>query len=53
MEESGALAPLILNEFHTARSRLYQWAERYEAAVLDGEMTIEESVQRFLQKLPM
>jgi putative phosphoesterase len=51
MEESGALAPLILNEFHTARSRLYQWAERYEAAVLDGEMTIEESVQEFCRSI--
>jgi putative phosphoesterase len=51
MKESGALAPLILNEFHTARSRLYQWAEKYEAAVLGGEVTIEESVEEFLAKL--
>jgi len=51
MEESGALAPLILDEFHTARSRLYQWAEKYEAGVLGGEMTIEESVQRFIRLL--
>jgi predicted phosphodiesterase len=48
MTESGALAPLILNEFHTARSRIYQWAEKYEAAVLAGEMTIEKSVEEFL-----
>lgn len=53
MEESGAFAPLILNEFHTARSRLYQWAERYEAKVLAGEMTIQESVNRYLKKLTM
>jgi len=51
MAESGALAPLILNEFHTARSRIYQWAEQYEAAVLSGEMTIEESVVRFMADL--
>ena len=51
MTESGALAPLILDEFHTARSRIYQWAEKYEAAVLVGEMTIEKSVEEFLLEL--
>jgi len=51
MEESGALAPLILNEFQMARSRIYQWAEKFEAAVLAGEITIEESVEKFLTLL--
>jgi predicted phosphodiesterase len=51
MEESGALAPLILNEFRTARSRLYQWAAQYEAAVLAGKITIEKSVENFLAPL--
>lgn len=48
MARSGALAPLILNEFHTAQSRLYQWAEKYHDAVLAGEMSIEESVREFM-----
>jgi putative phosphoesterase len=51
MAEAGALAPLIMDEFHTAQSRLYQWTEKYQARVLAGEMTLEESVQEFLEGL--
>jgi putative phosphoesterase len=51
MAEAGALAPLIMDEFHTAQSRLYQWTEKYQARVLAGEMTLEESVQEFLREL--
>ena len=51
MAKGGALAPLIMDEFHTAQSRLYQWTEKYQARVLAGEMTLEESVQEFLREL--
>ncbi len=51
MEESGAFAPLILDEFYTAQSRLYQWAEKYQNPVLEGALTIEEAVARFMEEL--
>ncbi len=48
LEEAGALAPLILIELRTAKSRLFEWARQYEARVLAGEMTVYESAQAFL-----
>ena len=51
MAEGGALAPLIMDEFHTAQSRLYQWTEKYQARVLGGEIMLEESVRGFLREL--
>ena len=51
LEESGPLSRLILNEFHTAQSRLYQWAEKYHARVLANELTLEDSTQKFLEVL--
>jgi putative phosphoesterase len=51
MADSGALAPLVMNEFLTAQSRLYAWTYYYEAPVLAGEITLEESVRQFLSEL--
>ncbi len=51
MTDSGALAPLILNEFYTAQSRLYYWVEAYQARVLAGEISMEESAREFLARL--
>jgi putative phosphoesterase len=51
MAEGGALAPLIMDEFHTAQSRLYQWTEKYQAQVLDRKIMLEESVREFLREL--
>jgi putative phosphoesterase len=48
MDQSGAFAPLIRRELHTARSSLMEWSIKYEQPVLRGEISIEESVQRFL-----
>ena len=48
MADSGALAPLILDEFHSAQARLFFWTEIYQARVLAGELTIEESVGEFM-----
>ena len=46
--EATALAPLILVELRMARSQLFEWMRRYEARVLAGEMTMEESAWEFL-----
>ncbi len=43
----GPLGYLILDEFRSARSRLYQWTVRYQSRVLAGEMTMQESVEDF------
>lgn len=51
MANSGGLAPLILDEFRRARSHLYQWSERYQARVLAGEMTLEESARAYMAQI--
>jgi predicted phosphodiesterase len=51
MTDSGPLAPLILDEFYMARSRLYQWASRYQAQVLAGTISLEASVRATLDSL--
>lgn len=51
MTDSGALAPLILDEFRIAHSHLFQWVEGYQARVLAGEMNIEDSVREFMDKI--
>jgi len=48
MDQSGAFAPLIRKELHLAQSQLYEWGQQYEAPVLAGELTLTESVRRFL-----
>ena len=48
LEQGGPLARLMRIELRTAHSQLYQWAQRFEALVLAGVMTMEESVEEFL-----
>lgn len=48
MTNSGALAPLILDEFRTARSHLFQWTALYQARVLAGEMSMEDSAREYM-----
>ncbi|MCS7060057.1 MAG: metallophosphoesterase [Anaerolineae bacterium] len=48
LEQGGPLARLMRIELRTARSQLYQWGQRFEALVLAGVMTMEESVEEFL-----
>ncbi len=50
LEEAGPLAQLILVELEEARSQLYQWACRYHDAVLQGHLSMEVSVWRFLEE---
>lgn len=46
--EAGPSALLIRDELAQARSNLFEWTRDYEAAVVSGQMTMAESVQRFL-----
>ena len=49
IDRGGPLARLMRIELRTGRSQLYQWAKRFEAPVLAGQMTMEESVEEFLE----
>lgn len=49
LEDGGALARLMLRELQLARSQLYQWALRFEEPVLAGQLTVSQSVERFLE----
>jgi putative phosphoesterase len=48
---AGPLAKVMLLEFRQARSHIHRWLHQYEPRVLSGEMTMEESVQRYLTSL--
>ncbi|HTP09525.1 MAG TPA: metallophosphoesterase family protein [Anaerolineae bacterium] len=48
IEEAGPIALLIRDELAQARSNLFEWTRDYEAAVIAGQMTMAESVTRFL-----
>jgi hypothetical protein len=48
---AGPLADIMLVEFRQARSHIHRWLHQFEPMVLSGEMTIEESVRRYLQSI--
>ena len=50
LADGGALVRLMLQELRLARSQLFPWALDYEAPVLAGELTIDESVDRHLAR---
>lgn len=45
---AGPLAEIMLLEFRQARSHIHLWLSYYEPMVLSGELTMEESVDRYL-----
>ncbi|MDM8527200.1 metallophosphoesterase family protein [Anaerolineales bacterium HSG24] len=47
----GSLVKLVLNELHDADSRLASWSGQYEKQILAGEISMTESVDRFLRGL--
>jgi predicted phosphodiesterase len=47
-DQVGPLARLIRVELQQARSQLGEWSRAYQAAVASGQMTLAESVARFL-----
>lgn len=48
LEEGGPLAQIMLVELRQARGLIHRWAGRFEAAVLAGQLTLEESVRLVL-----
>lgn len=46
--DGGPLAQLMLVELRKAHGLIFRWASRYETAVLEGKMTLEESVRAVL-----
>lgn len=50
IEKAGPLSRIVLTELRTAQSLLYYWAADYQKKVLSGIISIEESVNDFLEK---
>jgi hypothetical protein len=48
LAQGGALAQLMLVELRKAQGLIFRWASRYEQAVLQGDMTLEQSVRNIL-----
>jgi hypothetical protein len=48
LDDGGPLAKLMLVELRLARSQLYGWTAAYERAVLAGELTVQDAVDRYL-----
>lgn len=48
---AGPLAEIMLLEFRQSRSHIHLWLTYYEPMVLSGEITMEESVRRYLASL--
>lgn len=51
LDEGGPLSLLILEELRHARSYIGEWVNAYWDAVMAGEVSIEESVRRFLAEV--
>ena len=51
IEGGGPLAKMILDELHNARSLMYHWTLQYKDAVLSGQITMAESVDRFMRSV--
>jgi predicted phosphodiesterase len=49
LEEGGELTRVMLWERRLARGLLFEWTRDYEAAVLDGELTVAQSVNEYLR----
>lgn len=49
LEESGDFARLILAEFREARSLIPGWYHAYEERVMEGEISLKASVDRYLE----
>ena len=50
LEGGGPLTRLMLRELQIAAGLIYSWASEFENPVLAGELTVEQSVERFLQR---
>ncbi len=50
LEKGGPLAQIMLVELRRARGMIYYWSSKYEQAVTDGEISLEDSVKQILQE---
>jgi predicted phosphodiesterase len=50
LDEGGPLARLMLRELQIASGLIYSWSNEFENPVLAGELTMEQSVERFLRR---
>ncbi|MCS7056946.1 MAG: metallophosphoesterase [Thermoflexales bacterium] len=50
LDEGGPLARVMLRELQIARGLIYSWAKEFEQPVLDGQIGMEQSVERFLRQ---
>jgi predicted phosphodiesterase len=48
---AGPLVEIVLVEFRTASSQLFYWARDYQARALQGEISMQASVQDYLRSL--
>jgi predicted phosphodiesterase len=49
LAQAGPLVDLVLIELRTGRSQLFNWAIHYQDLALQGKISMQESVNRFLQ----
>jgi predicted phosphodiesterase len=50
IDDGGAMARLIRVELRVARSQIAEWSHIYEKAVRDGEISLDDSVTKFLSE---
>lgn len=48
LDRGGPLAQLMLVELRMAHGLIFRWASRYEAAILDGKLTVADSIRAVL-----
>lgn len=51
LDEGGPLARLVLDELHSAESRLFQWMQKYFARVQRGEIGVQQAADEFLREM--
>ncbi len=51
MDAGGPITRVMLMELHHARGMIAPWMRKYEAAVLRGEITLEQSVDMHLEQM--
>jgi predicted phosphodiesterase len=48
LHDAGPMARLVLDELRSARSRLYYFMAEYYGPMLDGKISLDEAIERFL-----
>lgn len=51
LDGGGPLVKVVLHELQTASSQLYYWAEKYQDLALSGDISMQFSVNQYLQNL--